>query len=85
MCILEQGLLEEKIILQIKDGARRASNTHSVSCKASNTSDDYSCSVPSVLMVTDFCNGHMGPDDPVLQAEMCARNVACMLVAVGEE
>ena len=43
------------------------------------------CSVPSVLMVTDFRNGHMGPDDPVLQAEMCARNAAWMLVAVGEE
>ena len=52
---------------------------------ATSTGDRIECGVPPVLMVTDFCNGHMGPDDSVQQAEITARHVAWMLVAVGEE
>jgi protease II len=41
--------------------------------------------VPPVLMITDFFNGHMGPDDAVQQADTYARVLAWMLAAVGEE
>jgi oligopeptidase B len=40
--------------------------------------------VPPVLMITDFYNGHMGPDDSMQQADVSARNIAWMLAAVGE-
>jgi protease II len=43
------------------------------------------CKVPPVLMITDFFNGHMGPDDAVQQADASARVLAWMMAAVGEE
>ena len=40
-------------------------------------------SAPPALMITDFFNGHMGPDDAALQAAAAARNVVWMMCAVG--
>ncbi len=45
----------------------------------------YPSKVPPVLMITDFFNGHMGPDDDVQQADTSARVLSWMLAAVGEE
>jgi oligopeptidase B len=45
--------------------------------------DQMRSSVPPALMLTDFFNGHMGPDDPALQAAAAARNLAWMMRAVG--
>ncbi len=41
--------------------------------------------VPPALMVTDFFNGHMGPDDPAQQAEATSRSLAWMMFAMGDK
>jgi protease II len=64
--------------------AIRSSMRQSNQPKRKHLGDQTRNALPPVLMLTDFCNGHMGPDDPVLQAENSAANLAWMLFAVGD-
>jgi protease II len=70
---------QAKFVQAIRSALRQSSKP-----KRKHFGDETGNAVPPVLMVTDFNNGHMGPDDPLQQAENAAGNLAWMLFAVGE-
>lgn len=69
---------QAKFVLALRAALRQTSSS-----QQTHHSDRTGSKAPPALMVTDFFNGHMGPDDPVQQAEAAARNLAWMMCAVG--